>query len=150
MAGTKKRATKPPEDPDELRSGWLAQLSELIDHVEGWSKGLDWSTRRIEKKMEDPLIGTYKAPALMLQKETVRVLMEPIARSTVGGGGLVDLYRMPAYDDIASLHFYDGSWKVHYASPGDPVVGDVLQAEARPLDEESLLAVLEKMVDNAA
>ena len=40
--------------------------------------------------------------------------MEPVARSSPGIEGLVDLYLLPAYDDIASLYHYSGKWHVHY------------------------------------
>lgn len=150
MARGKKTPESQAADPDELRDRWLAQLQGLVGDVERWAKNLDWSTRRIEKKLEDIQLEAYKAPALILQRETTRVLMEPIARSTPGGEGLVDLYLMPSYDDIASLYFYDGGWKLHYPFPGTPIIGDIRQAEARPLTEESLRDVLEEMIRNAA
>ena len=68
------------EDKEKLREEWLEHLSNLVKTIRGWAQDLDWSTRQIEKKMEDSQLGTYKAPALLLQKETVRVLLEPIAR----------------------------------------------------------------------
>ncbi len=86
----------------------FGRLAALIDDVESWVKALDWSTRRIEKPMEDSQIGRYKAPSLLMQEGTDRVLLEPVARSAPGAEGVVDLYLMPAYDDIASLTFADG------------------------------------------
>lgn len=65
-------ATNPAVDKEKLRDEWLARLSDLIETVRGWAEELDWSTRRIEAKMEDLEIGTYKAPALVMQRETVR------------------------------------------------------------------------------
>jgi hypothetical protein len=146
----KKTSKNKVSDPDELRDKWLGQLQELIKEVEGWAKEIDWSTRRIEKKMEDSQVGTYKAPALILQKETVRVLVEPIARSAPGTEGLVDLYLLPAYDDIASLYFYDGGWQVHYPFPETPIVGNIRETERRPLTKEALGQILDEMVRNAA
>ena len=62
-----------------------------------------------------------------------------------GAEGLVDLYLMPAYDDIASLYYYEGSWNLHYMPPDGPTVGDIREAPARPLSPESLGEVLKTM-----
>lgn len=138
------------EDPDKLRDDWLGRLSDLVNDVETWAKELDWSTRRIEKKLEDSQVGKYLAPALLMQKETTRVLLEPIARSAPGAEGVVDLYLMPAYDDIASLYYWEGGWKLHYLFPGDPIVSTISDASSKPLSRESLQEVLEEMSRNAA
>ena len=81
--------------------------------MQGWAEELGWSTRRIDKQMEDSQIGPYEAPALILQRDLTRVLLDPIARSAPNTEGVVDLYRMPAYEDVASLYFYDDNWYVH-------------------------------------
>jgi hypothetical protein len=138
------------EDSAQLLDPWLGRLEGLVEQVNTWAKELDWSTRRIEKKLEDSKVGSYKAPALVLQKDTVRVLLDPIARSSPGAEGVVDLYLMPAFDDIASLYFYDGQWHLHYMAPGTPAVGPTREADAKPLSKESLGAVLAEMIKNAA
>jgi hypothetical protein len=89
-------STNQSEDGEKLRAEWLERLTGLVEAVRGWAQDLDWSTRQIEKKMEDSQLGNDKAPALLLQKETVRVLLEPIARFAPGVEGVVDLYLMPA------------------------------------------------------
>jgi hypothetical protein len=66
---TAETSTNQAEDMEKLREEWLERLSGLVETVRGWAQDLDWSTRRIEKKMEDSRLGTYKAPALLLQKE---------------------------------------------------------------------------------
>src|SRR5579864_4834369 len=139
-------ASNPTEDRDTVRAQWLARLSELVETMGGWAQDLDWATRRIEKKMKDSQIGAYEAPALILQTETTRVLMEPIARSAPGVDGVVDLYLMPAFDDIASLYFYDGAWHVHYILPGPSSAEAIREAEHRPLSKETLQSVLEAMI----
>ena len=80
------------EDKEKMRDEWLARLSDLVETVRGWAQELDWSTRRIETKMDDLEIGNYKAPALIIQKETVRAILEPIGRSAPGVEGVVDFY----------------------------------------------------------
>ena len=134
---TAETSTNQSKDQEMLREEWLDRLSSLVETIRGWAQDLDWSTRRIEKKMEDSQLGTYKAPALLLQKETVRVLLEPIARFARGVEGVVNLYLMPAFDDIATLYFYDDGWKLLYMFPGAPTIASDPKAHDRPLSKES-------------
>lgn len=128
---------------------WLAMLAGLIGPVEQWAKELGWSTKRIEKPMEDSEVGKYTAPALLLQEETTKVLLEPITRSAPGAEGVVDLYLMPGYDDIASLYYYNNRWNLHYMSAEQKVVATIREAAAKPLTRDSLKRVLEGMKANA-
>lgn len=111
-----KTNTPPADGRDPARDEWLAQLKALVDQIEAWGRESDWATRRIEKRIDDET-GPCPAMGLLLQKEFTRVLLEPIGRSG-SGGGVADLYLMPAYDDLASLYFYDGAWHLHYSAPG--------------------------------
>lgn len=133
----------------EARDAWIERLSSLLNDVAGWAKVLGWDTRRIEKRMEDAQAGVYQAPALLLQQEAVRVLLDPIARSAPGAEGVVDLYLLPAYDDIASLYLVDGSWQLHYMFPSQPSVAKIRDAESRPFTKEALADVLDAMRANA-
>ena len=129
----------------EARHAWLEKLRKLVAAVKGWADELDWATRIIDKKMEDAEVGNYKAPGLLLQKETVRLFLEPVARVAPGAEGVVDLYLMPSYDDIASLYYYNNRWNVHYLFEGQPLVGDTREAEARPLTKGTLRKVFDAM-----
>jgi len=140
---------KSADDSQEVRAQWIDRLSALVKDIEGWGQELGWATRRIEKKMEDSRIGLYKAPALILQKETVKIMLEPIARSAPGAEGVVDLYLMPAFDDIASLYYLDGIWKLHYMFPSSHTVATIREAESRQLDKTTLGDVLDEMIKNA-
>ena len=95
---------------------WFEILEGLIVPVENWVREFGWSTKRIDKPMEDSEVGKYTAPALLMQEETTKVLLEPIARSTPGSEGVVDLYLMPGYDDIASFYYQNDRWHLHYLS----------------------------------
>jgi hypothetical protein len=133
-----------------LLRDWLDRLSALVNDVEGWVKDLGWAVRRVEKPMEDSKIGKYKALGLLMQEGMSRVLLEPIGRSAPGTEGVVDLYLMPAYDDIATLYFYDGRWNLHHASSGSTPVATVREAASKPLSKETLQEVLEAMKQHAA
>jgi hypothetical protein len=154
---------KPPADPemavedfavDALRRArivgrWITLLTGLIRSVEEWAKNLGWSAKRIEKPMEDSEVGKYLAPALLLQEETTKVLLEPITRRAPGTEGVVDLYLMPGYDDIASLYYHKNRWNLHYASGEQKAVANIREAEAKPLTKASFNRVLEEMKANA-
>ncbi len=131
-----------------LRAEWLDRLAKLTSLVKGWATELDWSTREIPKKMKDSRLGDYEAPALLMQKETIRVLLDPIARFTPGADGVVDLYLMPAYDDIASLYLLNGEWRLHYMFPGAKPAATIRDAESSPLSKETLQRVLDEMTAN--
>ncbi len=137
-------------DGQRLREEWLGRLSILVESVEKWSEELGWSTRRIEKEVEDSQIGKHRVPALLLQKGSTRMLLDPIARSAPGAEGVVDLYVMPAFDDVASLYFYDGAWQLHYAMPRQPVVAAVPEALAQPLSKQAFGEVVEELKQHAA
>lgn len=141
-----------PGTANEIRDQWLARLTHLVETVQNWGEDLGWSTRRIEKSMQDSVIGKYRAPALLLQQETIRVLLDPVARSAPGVDGVVDLYLMPAYDDIASLYYVDGSWELHYLFPDSAIEGAVSSRDfpSKPLTSATLREVLDAMKQNVA
>jgi hypothetical protein len=150
MAEPRARARRPQvEDPARERDDWLQLLDELVRRVESWVRP-EWSTRVIEKEMQDSVLGEYKAPALLMQREIARVLLEPITRFAPGTDGVVDLYLMPAYDDIATLYRVAGEWKLHDTFRGDKVVAGIRNGEALPLTEENFLRIMEAFAGHAA
>lgn len=134
----------------EDRSSWIDRVASLVRQVEQWAREMNWSTRRVEKKLDDARIGTHRVPALLMQEDTCRILLEPVGRSAPGAEGVVDLYLMPAYDDIASLYYYSNRWNLHYSFPGTKPAAAVREAEAMPLTKETLEKVLAEMRQNAA
>ena len=132
------------------RAIWIARVTSLVGDVERWATEMGWSTRRVEKKLDDARIGKHHVPALLMQQDTLRVLLEPVGRSTPGAEGVVDLYLMPAYDDIASLYFYEDRWNLHYIFPGTTGVATVREAQAMPLSKDTLERVLTEMRRDAA
>jgi hypothetical protein len=94
--------------------------------------------------MEDGDIGSYSAPGLLLQKEYTRVLLEPLGHSAPGADGVVDLYLMPAYDDVATLLFIGGRWQVHYAP------GSLTKDKTKVFTKTAFQKVLAGLTENAA
>jgi len=114
MPRTKQSAKNQDENGDSqaLLTEWLDHLEQLVQAVQAWATELDCSTRRIGKPMNDSVLGPYQAPALLIQHETTRLLLDPIARFAPGVEGVVDFYVMPAYDDIATLMLREGKWSL--------------------------------------
>jgi hypothetical protein len=134
----------------QARSSWTEKINALVDQVEAWAKELNWATRRVEKKLDDSFIGEHQVPALLMQEDTCRILLEPIGRSTAGAEGVVDLYLLPAYDDIATLYYYNQRWNLHYAFADSKPVASVREAQAMPLTKDALEKVLAEMRQGAA
>jgi hypothetical protein len=96
--------------------------------------------------MKDSRLGSYEAPALIMQKGTTRVLLDPVARFVPGAEGLVDIYLMPAYDEVASLYYVEGEWRLHPVFPNAAAVAKVKVAGSSPLSKETLGWVLDDMI----
>ena len=139
-----------PDDLNQKRDKWLERLSSLMALIEEGAEQHGWSVRRIAKQMKNGQPVTYEAPSLILQFEFARVLVEPIAMDAPGTEGIVDLYLMPAYDDMASIYFYGEGWHIHYMFPGDPNVASIREAEGKQLSKETLVEVLDEIKKNAA
>ena len=131
------------------RAAWVRRVSDLVKSVEAWAKEFGWSTKRIAKKIEDSRLGNHKVAGLVMQEDTVRVLLEPISASAPGSDGLVDLYLMPGYDDIASVYHRDGGWHVHYVFPTQKAVAVIKEGASRPLSKKALAVVLDEMKKHA-
>jgi hypothetical protein len=124
-----KLPTKPVENWEQVRDEWIHAVEDLVGKVEGWCKARDWPTRRIEKRMEDRKLGEYIVPALVIQVDLVKLMLEPVARFVPGAEGVVDLYRMPQYDDVASVFRRKGRWEVHSTVTGDAIPVELRQAD---------------------
>ena len=134
---------------DAIRREWLDRLGALVEEVKGWAQASGWRTRRFDKTVKERRLGTYKVPVLLMEKDTVEVVLNPVARFVPGANGAVDLYVAPAYDDIASLYLEGDRWVVHYANRPDPKeMESVIEIKARPYSEQSIREILDGMAAN--
>lgn len=135
------------DDPEAVKAEWLGRLDALVREIDGWARASKWRTRRIDKTVEERRLGKYKVPVLFLEKDTVEVVLNPVARFMPGAQGAVDLYLAPAYDDIASLYFEGGRWVVHYGGRPDPMAtSGTVEPEPQPYSEQTIRNILDKMV----
>jgi hypothetical protein len=106
-----KAPKKPIADWEKVRDEWVRAVEHLVSEVESCCKANDWPTRLIEKHIEESKIGEYVVPALLIQVDLVKLMLEPGARFVSGGAeGVLDLYRMPEYADSARLFRRGGKW----------------------------------------
>jgi hypothetical protein len=134
----------------EQRDQFQNRVRALVEQVRGWVEPHEWVTKAYPKKMRDVDDQAYLIPALFLQKGPIRILLDPLAYDVPGAAGVVDLYLMPTYDDLASLYFEEGMWKIHYAFPLEPKeTPSVAETKALPLSEETVNKVLDSIAAHA-
>src|SRR5271157_4112096 len=118
----------------------------LVKQVRDWVEPHEWVTKPYPKKMRDVDRQVFEIPALFLQKGPTRVLLDPVAYDVPGAEGLVDLYLMPTYDDMASLSFEGEGWVIRYPFPTEPrETHSVIEIEALPLSEQTINQVLDSI-----
>jgi hypothetical protein len=133
----------------EQRDRWQARMEELVAQVVGWVKPNDWVTRPYPKRMRDSDGLVFEVPSLFLQRGPTRLLLDPIAYDVPGTEGIVDLYLMPTYDDMASLSLIEGRWQIHYVFPDQSAVAGIRQPEVMELSEETINRVLDEIACHA-
>ena len=93
------------DDPEAIRAEWLDCLNALTSLVKGWAEGASWRTRVVSNPIRDPGLGRYEVPLLLMERDAVQIALNPVSRYVTGADGAVDLYVVPAYDEVASLDF---------------------------------------------
>ncbi len=135
------------DDPEAVKAEWLDRLNTLVGEVESWARADGWRTRRIKKTVNERQLGTYKVPVLLMEKDTIEVVLNPVARSVPGADGAVDMYVAPAYDDIAGLYFEGDHWVVHYGERPDPMATEgLVEIKPQPYTEQTIRTILGGMV----
>jgi len=146
MSTTKPRI----ENPETEKIEWLSRLNDLFLLVEGWVEESGWRTRRTTKPVTEAALGRYEVPLLLMERGGVEIVLSPIARTSADSDRVVDLYLMPGYDDVASLHFEGGRWRVRHASPFDPAAPrTVAEGERLPLEEATTNRILDAVAAHA-
>lgn len=132
------------------RDQFQQRVEALVEQVSAWVEPREWVTKPYPKRMRDSDGQVFEIPALFLQKGPTRVLLDPVAYDVPGAEGVVDLYLMPTYDDMANRYFEGGRWVIHYAFPPDPMeASSVIVTEALPLSYETINQVVDSIATHA-
>jgi hypothetical protein len=92
----------------------------------------------------------FSIPSLFLQKGPTLLLLDPIAYDVPGSDGVVDLYLMPTYDDMASLSLNDGIWMIHYPISHEEANAHAMnEPQSTALSQAILIKVLDSIADHA-
>jgi hypothetical protein len=133
------------DDPETVKAKWLKCLNDLASQVKNWVEPRGWRTRLVAKPTRDSFLGRFEVPLLLMERDGVEVALNPVSRFVTGSDGAVDLYVVPAYDEVASLYLADGRWTLYHASD-QAEAGKNGEAEAMPLSESTVNRVLDEMV----
>ena len=132
------------------RDQFQERVVALVNQVREWAEPHEWVTKPYPKRMRDENREIFEVPALFLQKGPVRVLLDPLAYDVPGAEGVVDLYLMPTYDDLASLYFEGGGWVIHYAFPAESSEAhSEAEVQQLALSDKTLNQVLDSIADHA-
>lgn len=93
----------------QSRHNWERDTAALADEVQAWAEqqgaARGWRVERAETELAEEVVGgAYRVPVLTLYAPQGRLLLEPIARGTVGAQGRVDLYAWPSLFRVMLLH----------------------------------------------
>lgn len=134
----------------EREEKFTDRVTRLVRQVKSWTEPHEWVTKEYPKKMRDGARQLFVVPSLFLQKGPARVLLDPIAFDVPGSDAVVDLYLMPAYDDLASLYLIGGEWMIHYPlAAGDQETPSMQEADSLSLNETTINDVLDSIAAHA-
>ncbi len=146
MATGNVSATDLPREVDD----WLEVIKGLIDDVKAWAETAGWETRLTARDVKEKGGVRYEAPVLVLDRDEAEVSLVPVTREVPGADGLVDVYLMPDFDDVASLYREKGQWFFSYAFHPDPTVArSAIETERFLLDEASFNRVVNDIAAHA-
>lgn len=106
---TKERAAEAHADLAQTRQDWEQQTARLADDVEAWAAQeaatRNWRVEREQKELSEEVVGgAYRVPVVTVHAPQGKLVLEPIARGTVGSQGRVDLSAWPSLFRVMLLH----------------------------------------------
>jgi hypothetical protein len=92
---------------------WMCAIETVELNAEEWSAERAWRTKRVNKKMNESLIGAYEAPQLLIFAEPNLYALDPVARFVPGALGAFDFALQPSYHTTSMYRDDNGVWHVH-------------------------------------
>jgi hypothetical protein len=97
---------------DHLLPEWLDAQEKMLEEATAAANAKGWYVEKDEKQIEESLLGTYKAPRLLIRTWEKEMMLSPIARFCAGRQGVVDLRVSPRYETAYFVTFKDGRWQI--------------------------------------
>ena len=97
---------------DHLLPEWLEAQEKMLQEATAAAKAKGWYVEKDEKPIEESLLGTYKAPRLLIRTWEKELMLSPVARFCAGRQGVVDLKVSPTFDRVYAVTFQDGRWQI--------------------------------------
>ena len=104
MATTATPASDSTVTKERIRDQWVQDVTDLVHKVEHWSSSQGWETKITPTTLgEEVTGGIYTVDQLTIDAPAGRLVLEPVARGTMGADGRVDLYAWPSFFRVQIL-----------------------------------------------
>jgi hypothetical protein len=96
-----------------LLQHWLSAQTDMMQEAASAAKAKGWYVQEDKKELHENLLGSYKAPRLVIRpSEDQGAVLSPVAYFGGGRQGVVDLAIMPSYEIACLVTFRDGKWYI--------------------------------------
>jgi hypothetical protein len=136
----KKKAHGPRIDWEQRKQEWIGAVTSLYETIRGQylaepiNKGLV-TVSTVNKTVDEPLIGSYEIPELVLQVDDERAVFSPKGRNVAGASGRIDF--VGRFGE-RTLVLQPGGWML--------VIRRTPSVKLVPFDAESLLQALKDVM----
>jgi len=96
---------------------WQQILNDLFSKIRVWVSNRDCAVKLIDKTYEVNGSGRTTIPALLIQEEALKMIVDPIDWDPVKSESIVDLYIMPQYEDGARFFYGQNEWRLYWVDP---------------------------------
>ncbi len=97
---------------DRLLPEWLAAQEKMLQEAMAAALAKGWYVEKDEKQIEESLLGTYKAPRLLIRTWEKEMMLTPVARFCAGRQGVVNLKVSPTFERMYMVTFKDDCWQI--------------------------------------
>jgi hypothetical protein len=124
-----------------VREEWRHAVEKVMLDLQEWCKSADWRTRRVEKQLDETLLGKYSLAQLMIYADQNLYVADPLARFVPGAKGSIDLSIQPSFYITTLYRDYTDGWIIQLD------VGQGVKSEKQvPLTKETFVDALNELL----
>jgi len=123
-----------------VRAEWKSAVETVVADVELWCREKTWPSRRVDKEMDESLLGKYSLPQLEFYADQHLYVLDPLARFVPGGKGAFDLSIQPSFFVTGIYRGFDNLWYIDL-----DVEQGARNAIKTPLDKNSFLQAVTEL-----